>query len=286
MTKYKIGIIGKGFVGNAVAHGFSSGSGYDADIYIHDKNPDLSQHSLEEVVSKSDFIFISVPTPSNKDGSINLDIVYSVITDINNINTQNKPIILLRSTIVPGTTENIKKDFPELKIVFNPEFLTERSAIFDFLSQSRYVLGGNEVDTSKVADLYRDRFGKSISIIETDYKSAELIKYVCNCFFAAKVSFLNEMRVISDSIGADWDTVIEGFIRDGRVGHSHINVPGPDGKFGFGGSCFPKDVQALINFCEKNGIPVDVLNGVWDTNLKVRPERDWEDLKGRAVVDD
>lgn len=286
MTKYKIGIIGKGFVGNAVAHGFSSGSGYDADIYIHDKNPDLSQHSLEEVVSKSDFIFISVPTPSNKDGSINLDIVYSVITDINNINTQNKPIILLRSTIVPGTTENIKKDFPELKIVFNPEFLTERSAIFDFLSQSRYVLGGNEVDTSKVADLYRDRFGKSISIIETDYKSAELIKYVCNCFFATKVSFLNEMRVISDSIGADWDTVIEGFIRDGRVGHSHINVPGPDGKFGFGGSCFPKDVQALINFCEKNGIPVDVLNGVWDTNLKVRPERDWEDLKGRAVVDD
>lgn len=286
MTNYKIGIIGKGFVGNAVAHGFSSGSGYDADIYIHDKNPDLSQHSLEEVVSNSDFIFISVPTPSNKDGSINLDIVHSVITDINSINTQNRPIILLRSTIVPGTSESIKKDFPDMRIVFNPEFLTERSAIFDFLSQSRYVLGGDKADTSKVADLYRDRFGKSISIIETDYKSAELIKYVCNCFFATKVSFLNEMRVISDSIGADWDTVIEGFVRDGRVGHSHINVPGPDGKFGFGGSCFPKDVQALINFCEKNGIPADVLNGVWDTNLKVRPEKDWEDLKGRAVVDD
>lgn len=286
MKKYTIGIIGKGFVGNAVAQGFSSGSGYEANVLIYDKNPDLAQNSLIEVVDKSDFIFISVPTPSNKDGSINLDIVNSVMKDVSSVETTNSPIVLLRSTIVPGTSEKIQSNFPELKIVFNPEFLTERSAVFDFLSQTRYVLGGVPANTSKVADLYRDRFGQSIAVIETDFKSAELIKYVCNCFFATKVSFLNEMRLISDQIDADWDAVIEGFVRDGRVGHSHINVPGPDGKFGFGGSCFPKDVQALINFCEENQISPNVLNGVWKTNLKVRPEKDWENLKGRAIVDD
>lgn len=286
MKKFTIGIIGKGFVGNAVAQGFSSGSGYEANVLIYDKNPDLAQNSLIEVVDKSDFIFISVPTPSNKDGSINLDIVNSVMKDVSSVKTTNSPIVLLRSTIVPGTSEKIQSNFPELKIVFNPEFLTERSAVFDFLSQTRYVLGGDPANTSKVADLYRDRFGQSIAVIETNFKSAELIKYVCNCFFATKVSFLNEMRLISDQIDADWDAVIEGFVRDGRVGHSHINVPGPDGKFGFGGSCFPKDVQALINFCEENQISPNVLNGVWKTNLKVRPEKDWENLKGRAIVDD
>lgn len=283
---YTIGIIGKGFVGNAVAHGFSSGSGYNSNILIYDKNPTLGQNTLEEVVTSSDFIFISVPTPSNRDGSINLKIVESVIQEIDKIDTDNKPVILLRSTIVPGTSQKIQEKYPNLKIVFNPEFLTERSAIFDFLSQSRYVLGGKKENTEKVAELYRDRFGKSIAIIETDFQTAELIKYVCNCFFATKVSFLNEMKLISDKVGADWSVVIEGFVRDGRVGHSHVNVPGPDGKYGFGGSCFPKDVQALIDFCKKNDISPEVLEGVWKTNLKVRPEKDWEDLKGRAITED
>tara|TARA_B100000427_G_scaffold287517_1_gene262186 strand:- start:16482 stop:17342 length:861 start_codon:yes stop_codon:yes gene_type:complete len=283
--KYIIGIIGKGFVGTAVAHGFSQGVGYDADILIHDKDPSKSQNTLKDVVNNADFIFVSVPTPSNKDGSINLDIVDDVINNINNISSENNPIILLRSTIVPGTSRIFQGKYPNTRIVFNPEFLTERSAVFDFLSQTRYVLGGEEKNTSKVAELYRDRFGKTISIIETDFESAELIKYLCNCFFATKVSFMNEMRQISDKVGADWDTVVEGFVRDGRVGHSHINVPGPDGKFGFGGSCFPKDVQAMIEFFKNNGLEASTLEGVWKTNLKVRPEKDWEKLKGRAVIE-
>ena len=96
---------------------------------------------------------------------------------------------------------------------------------------------------------------------------------------------MNEMKQISDKVGADWETVVEGFVRDGRVGHSHINVPGPDGKFGFGGSCFPKDVQAMIEFFKENGLKANTLEGVWETNLKVRPEKDWEKLKGRAVTE-
>ena len=254
-------------------------------MLVYDKDPLKSVDSLDDVVNKSDFIFVSVPTPSNKDGSISLDILYACISEIEDALKDNSPVVLVRSTVVPGTCEDIQSKFPKLRIVFNPEFLTERSATFDFLSQTRYILGGNGKDTSEVADLYKDRFGESIAIIETNFQTAELIKYVCNIYFATKVSFLNEMKLISDSIDADWEKVIEGFIRYGRVGSSHTNVPGPDGKLGFGGSCFPKDIQALINFAEKNNLDLNVVKGAWKTNLEVRPEKDWEKLKGRAVID-
>jgi len=289
MSKHNIGIIGKGFVGTAVAHGFSNSTGYDATIRIYDKDPSKSQDSLEDVVLKSDFIFISVPTPSSEDGSISLKILNECIEEINDVSKKiNIPngIFLIRSTVIPGTSKKIQQSFPNLKFVFNPEFLTERSANFDFLSQSRFVLGGEKDNVIKVSNLYKDRFGSSVSIIETDFQSAELIKYVCNNFFATKVSFLNEMRILSDKIDANWDDVIEGFVRDGRVGHSHVSVPGPDGKFGFGGSCFPKDIQAMINFGEDMGVDFNVLKGAWKTNLNVRPEKDWENLIGRAVVDE
>jgi len=105
-----------------------------------------------------------------------------------------------------------------------------------------------------------------------------------NCYFATKVSFLNEMKLIADSCGVDWDMAMEGFIRDGRIGHSHLAVPGPDGKKGFGGSCFPKDIQAMINFGRDLNINMNTLEGVWQTNLDVRPGRDWEKLEGRAIV--
>jgi UDPglucose 6-dehydrogenase len=144
----------------------------------------------------------------------------------------------------------------------------------------------NRLNSEKVTDLFRDRFGESISIVETNYETAELIKYMNNCYFSTKISFLNEMYQISQKSGVDWETAIDGFVRDGRVGHSHMNVPGPDGKYGFGGSCFPKDIQAMINFAEGLEINTNVLRGAWDTNLEVRPEQDWKELKGRAVVEE
>ena len=280
----KIGIIGKGFVGSAVQFGFSANTGCDAIVKVYDKDPNKSQHSLEEVVNDSDFIFLSVPTPSNPDGSINLDIVNQALKDIDEVNNHN-PIILLRSTMIPGSTRKFQEHFSRLNLVFNPEFLTERSANFDFINQARFILGGEQKNTSKVADLYKWRFGKSIPVIETNFETAELIKYMNNCFFATKVSFMNEMKLISDACNADWELAVEGFIRDGRIGHSHLNVPGHDGKFGFGGSCFPKDIQAMIDFGESFGLEMNTLKGAWATNLEVRPEKDWEELKGRAVVE-
>jgi UDPglucose 6-dehydrogenase len=97
---------------------------------------------------------------------------------------------------------------------------------------------------------------------------------------------MNEMYQIAEKSNVNWDDAVAGFVADGRIGHSHLNVPGHDGKFGFGGSCFPKDIQAIINFSEELNVDMSVLKGVWKTNLKVRPERDWEQLKGRAVIDE
>ena len=281
--KQKIGIVGNGFVGSAVRYGFSPNVGCDAEVKVYDKDPNKSTDKLSDVIN-SDIIFLSVPTPSNLDGSMNIEIVDRALTDIDEYGTN--AVILLRSTVVPGTTRKLQDKYPNLRLVFNPEFLTERSANFDFINQDRVILGGDINDVEVAEDLFKSRFGSTLSILKTNYETAELIKYMTNTFFATKISFLNDMKLIADKSGVIWEDAIDGFIRDGRVGHSHLNVPGHDGKYGFGGSCFPKDIQALINFGKELGVEMSVLEGAWKTNLKVRPERDWENLKGRAIVDE
>ena len=212
--------------------------------------------------------------------------VYNVFEEISKFNYRTDNVFLLRSTVTPGTTRKLQRKFRNLNIVFNPEFLTERSAKLDFINQSRFILGGLKKNVNKVEKLLKWRFGDTIPVIKTSYETAEMIKYMNNCFFATKVSFLNEMYQIADACGADWDMAVEGFVRDGRIGHSHMSVPGPDGKFGFGGSCFPKDIQAMIHFAKTHDINPSVLEGAWNKNLDVRPEEDWKKLKGRAIVDE
>ena len=130
-----IGIVGNGFVGSSVAFGFSPQTGCDGvSVKIYDKDESKSTHSLSDTLT-SEFIFVSVPTPSNPDGSISLSVVYDVFDEISLLNPRKDNIILLRSTVTPGTTRKLSNDFPSLKIFFNHEFLTERSANFDFISQ-------------------------------------------------------------------------------------------------------------------------------------------------------
>ena len=281
----KIGVVGNGFVGGAVRNGFSPNVGCDAEVKVYDKNPTKSTHSLLVGVNDSDFVFISVPTPSFEDGKINLQILDDCLRDISSMSTKQDTIFLIRSTIVPGTTRKLQNKYNTLNLVFNPEFLTERSANFDFINQSRFIVGGSIKNVEKVSSLFRWRFGETVSIIETDYESAEMVKYMTNTFLATKISFLNDMKILSEAVDAEWYDVLEGFIRDGRVGHTHLNVPGHDGKFGFGGSCFPKDIQAMIDFAEMFGLNPSVLKGAWEKNLEVRPEQDWKNLKGRAITD-
>ena len=175
---YKIGIVGRGFVGSAVEFGFSPQTGCDVDkMYIYDKDKSKSLHSLEDVVAYSDFIFLSVPTPSNEDGSINLSYVEDALQEISEINSEldlvGSPVeslVLIRSTVTPGTTEKLQQKYQNLDLVFNPEFLTERSANFDFINQNRYILGGGLSDTTKVSDLFEYRFPR-VPIIQTDYET-------------------------------------------------------------------------------------------------------------------
>ena len=288
--KQKIGIVGNGFVGSAVQYGFSPNVGVDAEVRVYDVNSSKSTHTLEETVNKSDFIFLSVPTPANKDGSINIDILDKALNDINEVSERDN-IVLVRSTVIPGTTRELQSKYTQLNLLFNPEFLTERSAKFDFINQSRFIVGSsgqsiNMMSAERFTDLIRDRFGDCVAVLETNYETAEMIKYMNNCFFATKISFMNEMHQIAEKSNVNWDDAVAGFVADGRIGHSHLGVPGHDGKFGFGGSCFPKDIQAMIDYAENIGVEPSVLRGTWEKNLQVRPEKDWKQLKGRAVIDE
>ena len=276
--KRNIGIVGNGFVGNSIAFGFSP----THEIKIHDKDPLRNLNTLDEVL-ECDFIFVAVPTPMCEDGSISLSVVEAALQEIADNNKNRNNIVILKSTMIPGSTNNFIKQFPELNIVFNPEFLTERTAKLDFLTQARIILGGSKKLTKRVAELFKERFMHTY-IIETDTITAELIKYMNNVFFASKVSIMNEMKLMSDAVGADWDAALKGFAADQRIGDSHLNVPGPDGKLGFGGSCFPKDINAFTSMASELGVDVPTIKGAWETNLNVRPEKDWEKLEGRAVV--
>jgi len=272
----KIGIIGNGFVGNSIAFGFSP----THEIRIHDKDPKRNLNTLQEVL-ECDFIFVAVPTPMNLDGSNNLDIVEQALEEINNQNKTDN-IIILKSTMIPGTMRILKDKYPYLNLVFNPEFLTERTAKLDFLTQARIVLGGDPGKTYKVKQLFEERF-MHCYVIETDTTTAEMIKYMNNVFFASKVSIMNEFKQVCDKVDANWEVALKGFAADGRIGDSHLNVPGPDGKMGFGGSCFPKDINAFITLAKELGVEVPTINGAWESNLNTRPSKDWEKLKGRAV---
>ena len=169
-----------------------------------------------------------------------------------------------------------------VKVVFNPEFLTEANYVEDFKNQSRIIIGGPRPASTKVKNLYRRVFPETV-LVKTGSNSAEMVKYFTNCFLATKVSFSNEIREICEKINVDYDKIVEYGLYDKRIGKSHFSSPGPDGKCGFGGSCFPKDLNAMIKFAESLDIDPIVLKSVWSKNLKVRPEKDWERLIGRAI---
>jgi len=272
MKKFKVGVIGNGFVGEAISFAFSTVS----DVYVYDTNPLRSKDKLQ-YIHTCDFVFICVPTPMFEDGSQDLSYVESAFEK-----AKNGPVYILKSTVLPGTTEYLNKKYPNFKIIFSPEYLTERTAKLDMLTQSRIILGGELILTEKAKTLFNERF-KIKNIIQTDSKTAELTKYMNNTFFATKVSIMNEFKLLCDKIGANWEDALMAFVSDGRIGDSHLNVPGHDGKLGYGGTCFPKDVNALLSFSKKHNIELNSIAGGWATNLKVRPEKDWEKKEGRSV---
>ena len=196
---------------------------------------------------------------------------------------QKQKTIVLKSTVSPGTTEKWNTEFSFLQIIFNPEFLTEANAVSDFENQNRIILGGPRPQTTKLKQIYSKVFPKA-HIIKTNSTHAEMVKYLTNSFLATKVSFANEIYQICEKLKVDYDKVVEYATLDDRLGKTHWQVPGPDGDYGFGGHCLPKDLSALIHIAMKLDVDINVLNAVEEANDVVRKNRDWENMKGRAVV--
>ncbi len=275
--KPKIGIIGNGYVGSSVIFGFS----LHADILVYDKIKEKSINSLEEVLEKSEFIFVAVPTPMNlKTNKFDSSILDNVFRDINNFSDRKKDqIYIIKSTVIPGTVEKLQNQYKDLRIVFSPEFLTERSANLDFINATRIIFGGSDKDTLEVEKMFKVRFPYA-KFIRTDTTTAQFIKYMANCFFAVKVSFMNEMKQGADKLNVNWQDAMNGFISDGRIGNSHLDVPGHDGFHGFGGKCFPKDINALIGVYSELDIDPKIMKAAWEKNLEVREKHDWLEIEG------
>ena len=277
-----IGIVGLGYVGTAIKSGFEKH--YKVETY--DKyEVDKSTCELFDLVAECKVIFVCVPTPMNKDGSCHTDIVEDVVKEINKWsyaywgNKNIKPTVVIKSTVPPGTTEWLDKKYKSVDVIFNPEFLTEANFLEDFKNQTRIILGGTRKGTNILRQVYSKVFPHA-TIVKTGSKTAEMVKYFVNSFLATKVSFANEMKQICDKIDIDYDKVVEYATYDDRLGKSHWAVPGPDGDFGFGGHCLPKDLSAIISEFDTLGL----LESVKKVNDKVRKNRDWEKMKGRSVI--
>lgn len=225
-------------------------------------------YDVEFAIRSSSIIFIAVQTPSEKNGSANLTAFEHVIeTIVQNLNF--KKTIVVKSTVPIGTCNNLKEILikkynisPDMfDIISNPEFLREGKAIEDFFNPDRLVVGASEQSFPLMKDIYQKLISKNVPLILTDVTTAETIKYVSNSFLGMKISFINEIANLCDRIGIDAYAVARGIGLDKRIGPLFLN-PGP----GFGGSCFPKDIQALLRTAQEYGISLHTVQATLTAN--------------------
>ena len=297
----KIGIIGLGFVGLSLTSVLSS-KGYDVIGIDVDKEkckkisngitpffePDLEKilkNGLKKklrisndfsLINDCDFIFVTVGTPQNSNGAIDLSIIKKAISSLGNSiqGNKNRPVILVKSTVVPGTMKNIilpilektskKKAGRDFGLISNPEFLQESTAIRDTEFPHAVVLGGYKTKFMKKTKKLFVKLHPKVPIIITNHQTAEMIKYANNSFLATKISFINQLSNICQKIpGANIDDIAKTIGLDPRIGKLFLNA-GP----GYGGSCLPKDMRALINFAKITGVKPTLLNAVEEVNTK------------------
>lgn len=273
-----IGIIGYGIVGKATEHGFKGKEfeGKTLELNWYDKFKEDSK-SLETVCENSDFIYVCLPTPfkNGNDGEIDLSIIDSSLENITQITNTSNKIIVIKSTVVPGTTANYEQKYPDTQFAFNPEFLVEATFLEDALNPDRIIIGANNSDTSRrLTDLYAHTF-QGVSRFNTDPTSAEMVKYFANTFLAAKVAFANQMYDFCEALDIGYDEVKKMVLADERIGKTHMDITG---ERGFGGKCFPKDTVALLAKARELDVDMSLLQSAWDYNLKVRKDYDWEDI--------
>lgn len=280
-----IGVIGNGFVGKATGQLKCP----DIQILAYDINPEECQPMGLKLESLNDceLIFISVPTPMSKNGSCHLNIIKNVLGDLKKINYSG--FIVLRSTVPVGTSNH-------LQIYFMPEFLTEKNFINDFIQNKDWIFGllGDSRDQlfkQKIEELfqlaYQHKRIQNMNLHFIPNKEAEMVKMFKNCFLATKVSFCNEMYQFCQVKDINYEQVRQLACSDDRILETHSKVPGHDGKLGFGGTCFPKDTSSLRYEMIKSKVKPYILDSIITRNIIVdRPEQDWNQDKGRAVIKD
>jgi UDPglucose 6-dehydrogenase len=270
-----IGIIGQGFVGNAVREKMQKY--YSVFYYDKDPNKKSNVESIYKLQEVANVVFVCVPTPMKKTGECDVSIIEEILSELDVY----KSNVIIKSTIPPGTTDRFIREYPNLSIAFNPEFLTEANAVEDYNNQKRIIIGLRE-GVMLFSSVFENAFPDS-KIIICDPMVAEMVKYVTNTFLATKVSYANEISHICSVMGIDYDDVISVATKDERLGTSHWKVPGHDGDYGYGGHCLPKDISALKFIANKNGATTSMLDATINKNNEVRKNRDWEKQIGRAV---
>lgn len=260
----KIGIIGKGYVGNAVKNGFGQ-KGFIVKAY--DK---FKEGNRFEDVALCDFIFVCVPTPPKEDGSIDLSAVDEVTEKLAKLHP--KGIIVIKSTVIPGTTQYYQNKYAHLKFVFNPEFLTAATADQDFLFPDKIAIGytqRNKKFAQQLADIYKD-FNAPIIILKSE--EAEMVKYMINYYYALRVIFANVIYDICHALDINYEKVRECFELDKRVAPGHFDVF-HGGYRGFGGACLPKDLAALTYKANELGLDTKLFKTVQEINQSLRNKR-------------
>lgn len=255
-------IVGHGFVGKAVDYGFNSSR---IEKFIID--PKYGS-KIEDLVDKDiEVTFVCVPTPMLNDGSIDSSIVEQTVHFLkHNVSG----LIIIKSTVTPVILEKLINCVSASRIVYNPEFLMEKSANEDFVNPFMHIFGGNRDVTNEVERIYNEySLCKSCPVYHMSAVEASLVKYGINTFLATKVVWFNQFYDMVEKFGGNYGTVIRGITTDKRVGPSHTTVPGFDGKRGFGGACFPKDSAAFLRLSENE---FSILNEVIRVNNQLRKQ--------------
>lgn len=272
MGDTSLGFIGAGFVGGAMIRAFS---GY-APITIYDKG--LNIGTLNSVIRNSDMVFLSLPTPEKANGACDTSIIESVMDEIDlmlDIYEEPEPMpVVIRSTTDPNWFSCADNKYRHIDLMFMPEFLTARSADLDFIMSSRFIFGVGDPEFPTegqrlVQTVFENRFPRTRQVVMS-WEEAALVKYATNNFFCVKISFFNELFDVCEALGVNGTNVIEEVMNDGRIGRSHFKVPGPDGKRGYGGACFPKDSAAFAKISDPNNTMVTAAREV---NRRVRGDK-------------
>ena len=282
----KIGVVGMGVVGGTTASILSKVH----KIYPYDKYVESykSLKNLDELAQDSEAVFICVPTPVQKDRSIDYSPIHNSIGILLGATYKvgRKPedlLIIIRSTAVSGTTNDLAETYP-FRFAFNPEFLREKSARIDMENTNKVIIGVNsEEDAEKIREIYEPLFPHAKYVVR-DRKTAEFDKYASNVMLASQALFANILYDGCEANKICYQHVKDDILLDERIGRN-IEVPGPDGFRGVGGKCFPKDFNAFIHHLKKEGArpsAIKVLEALWEYNEELRGKegRDWERIPG------